>query len=335
MGRVVLLEVDEAQPGERANVQILLEDPVTAWPGDHYVVRSYSPVRTIGGGCIYNPCPGKKRRRFNDVNRVIFDMYKNGAEEDHALFHIQEQGFAGLTFSELEVRLGCFGKRLKKILNTPVSSRKILVVDSDKQRMITEEVYLQLNRQAKKILSAFHAENPMKDGISKEELRSRLYNGLDPKLFQLVLTNLIKEGSVIQDQAIIREASHQVSLQADAETVKHEMENFYLRAGLSPPTLKELMVEFSSYKTGMVKDVLELLTRDTILVKISEDLYYHAKCLADLKEKMVSHLTSNGEIDAQAFKAMTGLSRKFSIPLLEYFDKLKLTIRIGDKRVLR
>jgi selenocysteine-specific elongation factor len=235
----------------------------------------------------------------------------------------------------LEVRLGIFAKRLKKILNNPISARKILVVDSDKQRMITEEVYLQLNWEAKKIIAAFHLENPMLDGISKEELRSRLYNGLDPRLFQLLLANLVKEGAVVQEQAIIRATSHEVSLQADAETLKNAMESFYLQAGLSPPTLKELMEQFALYKPQMVKEVLALLVRDAILLKISEDLYYYHRLLGELKEKMLQHLEKNGEIDAQAFKAMTGLSRKFSSPLLEYFDKLKLTIRVGDKRVLR
>ncbi len=112
MGRIVLLEDEEALPGSRINVQILLEEPVTAWPGDHYVVRSYSPVRTIGGGAVYNPFPERKRRRFKATNKAIFELYENGTVEDHALFHIKESNFQGLTFAELEVRLGIFGKRL-------------------------------------------------------------------------------------------------------------------------------------------------------------------------------------------------------------------------------
>ncbi len=85
----------------------------------------------------------------------------------------------------------------------------------------------------------------------------------------------------------------------------------------------------------MVKGLLDLLTRDKILVKVTDELYYHTEPLIELKDKLHSYLTDNKEIDAQAFKSMTDLSRKFSIPLLEYFDKVKLTIRVGNKRVLR
>jgi len=201
--------------------------------------------------------------------------------------------------------------------------------------MIDENTFIRLNNSAKEIISIFHQENPMKEGIVKEELRSRLYNGLDPKLFQLVLTGLTKDGSIVQDKAIIRLASHQVFLQEDAETVKEEMETFFLKAALKPPTKKELMVKFSSYRESMVREVLDLLTRDNVLVKVKEDLFYHRKSLENIQERLQRYLAEHKEIDAQNFKAMTNLSRKFSIPLLEYFDRVKLTIRVGDKRLLR
>lgn len=335
MGRIVLLEVDEATPGEHINVQLLLESPVTAWPGDRYVVRSYSPVRTIGGGVIYNACPGTKRRRFKEINSTIFELYKNGTPEDRTLFHITESGFAGLKLAELEIRMGLFGKRLKKILNGPISSRKVVVVDSESQRFIGESIFQQLSQQAVAIVNAFHDENPILEGIGKEELRSRLYGGIDQKLFQVVLNSLIKEGGIVQDSAIIRLASHQVSLLADEASVKREMEAYFLEKALKPPTLKEIFLHFSEYNKGVVSDVLALLSREQVLLKVTEELYYHLTPLANLKEILTDYLMQNSEIDAQGFKGLTGLSRKFSIPLLEYFDKIKLTIRVADKRVLR
>jgi len=335
MGRVVLLADEEALPGSQCMVQILLEKPIAAWPGDRYVVRSYSPVRTIGGGVIYNACPGAKRRRFKEVNQTIFELYKEGSPEDLALFHITEGGFAGLTIKELAVRMGIFAKRLKKIINGPVSARKIIVVDSEKQRFIGERVFLQLSSAGKEIITRFHAENPMLEGISKEELRSRLYGGIDQKLFQVVLNGLVKEAAVVQENAIVRLAEHQVSLQADEAVVKKEMEAYFQEKALKPPTFKELLDHFSEYSTQVVKEVLGLLTRDDVLLKVTEELYYHNLPLADLQEELAAFLEKEGEIDAQGFKGMTGLSRKFSIPLLEYFDRIKLTIRVADKRVLR
>jgi len=312
-----------------------LESPVTAWPGDRYVVRSYSPVRTIGGGVIYNACPGAKRRRFKEINATIFDLYKNGSPEELALFHITEAGFGGLTFAELEVRMGVFANRLKKIVNVPISSKKIVVVDSDRQRYIGEATSQRLCGAARDILSRFHADNPMLEGIGKEELRSRLYSGIDPKLLQVVLNTLGKEGEIVQDNALVRLAGHRVTLQADVATLKKELEAYYLSKVLEPPTVKELIAHFSSYDAGVVSEVLALLNRDEVLVKVREDLYYHHRHLADLKEKFTAYLVANKEIDAQGFKGLTGVSRKFSIPLLEYFDRIKLTIRVGEKRIFR
>jgi selenocysteine-specific elongation factor len=334
MGRIVLLEQEEAAPGDVLNVQLLLEEAVGTWPGDRFVVRSYSPVFTIGGGAILNPCPGRKRRRFKDVNTGIFAAY-NAAPDELAESHLRESGFGGLTFNDLEIRLGIFGKRLKKILNQPISARRILVVDSERQWMIHPDTIAILDGRVLDILQSFHQENPLKEGMSKEELRSRLYQGLDNKLFQLVLNGLAKGEQIVQEQAEVRLASHVVSLQADAGDMHEEMEGLFRQAGLKPPTKKEILGHFSGQPEKMVWDIVDVLVRDGKLNRISGDLYFHADNLISLEEDLRKKLASDGEIDAQGFKAMTGLSRKFSIPLLEYFDRQKITIRVGDKRLLR
>jgi len=335
MGRLVLLEQEEARPGERLNVQILLEEAVGAWPGDHYVVRSYSPVQTIGGGVVLNNCPGRKRRRFKEVNQEIFALYHAGAPDALAVFHLNESAYHGMTFNELEVRLGIFGKRLKKILERPISTSAILVVDSDRQWMVSAQTMGHLKDETLRILALSHQENPLKEGIGKEELRSRLLQGLEPKLFQMMINSLAKEGKIVQEGATIRLAGHQVALKEDEESARRELASLLLKAALSPPTKKELIVELSQYSKTLIGQILELMVRDQQVVKVSEDLYFDQPTLANLQEKLVALLTKEGEMDAQGFKALTGISRKYSIPLLEYFDKLKVTIRVGDKRILR
>ncbi len=335
MGRLVLLEQEEARPGERLNVQVLLEEPVGTWPGDHYVVRSYSPVQTIGGGVVLNNCPGRKRRRFKEVNSQIFDLYHNGTPDALAAFHLDESGFHGMTFNELEIRLGIFGKRLKKHLERAISTSAILVVDSDRQWMISAGTMAHLKEETIARITLFHQENPLKEGIGKEELRSRLYQGLEPKLFQMMINSLAKEGKIAQEQATIRLLGHQVALKEDEESARLELADLLRKAALSPPTKKELISELSKYSKTLTLQVLELMVRDQQVVKVSEDLYFDKQALATLQEKLVLLLTKDGEIDAQGFKTLTGISRKYSIPLLEYFDKLKITIRVGDKRVLR
>jgi len=335
MARVVLLDVEEAQPGARLNVQILLEEPVAVWPGDHYVVRSYSPVQTIGGGVVFNNCPSRKRRRFKDANQEAFSLYRTGSLDTLAIFHLNESGYHGLTINELEIRLGVFGKRLKKTLERPISQSAILMVDSDRQWMVSAETMSRLKEEVTVILSRFHRDNPLLEGMGKEELRSRLYQGLEPKLFQMVLNSLAKDGAIVQEQALIRQSGHQIALQEDEAAARRELTALFKAAGLSPPTKKEFVTQLGHYSKALVLQVLELMVRDQQVVRVSEDLYYDQAALADMQQRLIDHLIREGEIDAQGFKTLSGLSRKYSIPLLEYFDKMKFTIRVGDKRVLR
>lgn len=334
MGRVVLLDDEELAPGALASVQLLLEEPFVVWPGDHYVVRSYSPVATIGGGVILGNAP-PKRRRFRESNRQVFDLYHTGSLEDIALLHLTEAGIAGLTLDALSVKMGQFGKRFKKVLEVPISSRRILVVESDRQRMIATDTFAALADKMQRLLAAFHQDNPMLPGLSKEELRTRLDPGLDQRLFQMLLADQSKKNQVAVDESLIRLATHEVSLKEDAQSLRQEMTEYYRKAGLNTPTVKELVEHFSGNSASLVREVLAVLVREQLIVKVSEDLYFHADVLAELEQRLVAFIKKEGEIDAPRFKDLTGLTRKFSIPLLEHFDKVKVTIRVGDKRVLR
>ena len=334
MGRIVLLETEELEPGAESNVQVLLEEQVGCWPGDRYVIRSYSPVYTIGGGLIYNGSP-KKRKRFREENLQVFQIYRNNIPEEVALLHIRESGYNGLLLDRLAIKMGLFGNRLKKTLQLLLSSRKVLLIEQEKQRMVAAEVFEKLRQKLGSTLAAYHEQNPLKPGLPKEELRALLYRALDQRLFQYLLNDLRKKEKITLDGPLIRLADHRVSLKDEEQTLRRELEVFYRQAGLAPPTIKEVMTKFSSYPMNLLKEVLAIMVRDEFLAKATEELYFHKPTLDALKEKLVAHLGNEGEIDMSAFKNLTGLSRKFSIPLLEYFDKTRITMRVGDKRILR
>jgi len=297
-------------------------------------VRSYSPVATIGGGVIWHGSP-PKRRRFREVNSQIFALYQDGSVEDISLLHLIEAGVSGLTFEQLCVKMGQFGKRFRKLLDGPISSRKIIMVDSERQRLVAAETFEDMSTSLQKILADFHRDNSMKPGLSKEELRSRISGDMDQRFFQMLLNTLVKQGVIVVDEATVRLMSHRVSLKADAISIRVEMEGFYGEAGLTPPTVREVQERFAKYPTSLIREVLELMVREQVLLKISEDLYFPRLALAALQEQIVAFIKKEGEIDAPRFKNLTGLTRKFSIPLLEYFDRIKVTIRVGDRRLLR
>ncbi|MCF8056024.1 MAG: selenocysteine-specific translation elongation factor [Desulfocapsa sp.] len=339
MGRVSLLDRDELQPGDTAGVQLLLEEPVAVWPGDRYVIRSYSPVATIGGGEVLGNMPPRKRKRLTErdrkQNKAIFQILFDDNIEEKMLLFLRERGTLGLTFDELAVRLGTFGKQLKKLIEVPLSSRKVVVVDSTTQRYLAKSVSDTVEQTLLDTLKQYHADNPLQIGLSKEELRSVLDRTVDSKVFHFCLSELQKKDLIVQEESAVRLATHQVALQADEKKLQEDLQNWYREKGLATATTRETMDAFKDYPASLVKEVFALLLREGKLVKVSEALCYDAKAIAGLQEKVTNFIEREGEIDAPRFKNLTGLTRKFSIPLLEYFDRIKLTIRVGDLRVLR
>jgi selenocysteine-specific elongation factor len=338
-GRVSLLTADEIKPGEEVPVQLLLEEPVAVWPGDRYVIRSYSPVVTIGGGEVLGSQAPKKRKRLAEKDRAynesVFQVLQHGIVEDRLLLFLKEAWTIGLTFDQLAVRLGIFGKQLTKVLGVPLSAKRLVVVDSAAQRYLAKEAADEVTATIVSSLTAYHQSHPLRNGLSKEEVRSGFKSHVNPKVFNYCLNELLRKNVVVQEESVIRLADHQVALKADEKQLRSDLQAWYRQRGLMTPTVKETYEHFADYPAELVKSVIDLLLKDGTLMKVSEALYFDAAQLQDLQDKVTAHLREHGEIDAPGFKDLSGLTRKFSIPILEYLDRIKLTIRIGDKRVLR
>ncbi|OQX08825.1 MAG: selenocysteine-specific translation elongation factor [Desulfobulbaceae bacterium A2] len=337
LARVLLLdEAESISAGTNGTlVQLVLQELVTAWPGDHFVLRSYSPVTTIGGGIILHNQPRKRKRAKEEDRRsskTLLDILRRGTMEEKLLALVEESGIAGLTQEELAVRLGLFGNRLKKLIDPPLSRSLLLLVD---QRYLAPTVVNTLQDGLCRMLTAYHQAHPLKTGIAKEELRSQFQPELDVRLFQYCLAGLTRQGRIVQEQAELHLSSHQVTLQADEAELKTGIRRIYQEAGLTPLNLPDLGPRLGGVPEGRLKEVLSLLLQEGELIKVNEALIFHAAALTALQQRLEEYLRQHGEIDAPGFKELSGLTRKYSIPLLEYFDKIRLTIRVGDKRQLR
>jgi selenocysteine-specific elongation factor len=262
-------------------------------------------------------------------------ILQHGTVEEKALFFLRESRELGLTADEIGIRLGLFGKHLKKALNEPISTKKMVVVDSATQRYVVVEIAEKIKAMLVEHLQAYHKNNPLQAGLAKEELRTGLGRKVDPKVYNYCINDLIKKSVVVQEESAVRMAGHQVALKADEEQLRKELSSWYREKGLSTPTMKETMERFAEYPSRLVKDVVDLQLREGELLKISESLYYETAILEPLVASVIAYMEKNGEIDAPGFKELTGLTRKFSIPILEYLDRIKITMRIGDKRILR
>jgi len=333
MARIILRDRDELKPGEATAAQLFLEAPACCVAGDRFVLRSYSPVTTIGGGIVLDPLPKKHRRRDPEVAPALTVLAEGDGAARTAVI-LERSGARGATPGELGVRTGLPARRLQKILDGLFAAHRAVLVDRDEMRAVAAGIYQELQDRIVADLTAYHARHALKEGLSREELRTALGRAVTPKLFQMVLRDLEKAGRIVADREHVRLPGHQVQLGGELAALRQEMGGLYRDAGLAPPTLREIRERFAG-RVRPAESVLKVMLQEGELVKISEDLYYHRDNLAALRERYRALLIRDGKATPVEFKELTGLTRKFIIPLMEYFDVTKLTIRSGDQRLLR
>ena len=328
---LVLLDRDELNPGDTCFAQIRLDAPTAVLRGDRYVLRSYSPVRTIGGGQILNPLPGKKKRFQERVLTELKQLHKGEENETIELF-VALGRFKGVGEEELSFLVNMSRKKLTDQLNALKAKKRIIRFDKERGTMIHADFMEKARIELLETLAAYHKSFPLKQGLVKEELRSRMVGANNPKLFNHLIHQLEREEVLVQEKEVVRLKDHQVTLAQDQKDARRELENIYAKGGLQPPYFKELK---SNFHGNTALEVLGVMVKDGILLKVKEDLYFHRSAVEALEEKLVDFLKSNGEITTPQFKEMTGASRKYTIPLIEYFDGSQVTVRVGDSRVLR
>jgi len=333
LGRVILLDREEVRGGEEAYLQIRVEAPIVALPGDRFVLRSYSPVFTIGGGEILDAFPPRRKRLASETREELTILERGSSEEKLAL-RLYKAGPAGLSFAEMLMRSNLSPSKLKPVVGSLTSGGRILLYDPERQRYIHSGVAADLKRFVAEFLEEFHRQNPLQPGAVKEELKSKLPPQVDLRLFNYLLSALISEKKIVAEKETLRLASHKISLKEEERELHRKMTALYRRGGLQPPTVKEVAAELQVSENEL-KPVLQLLTKEGALIKVKEDLYFSRAALEDLEQRTVAFLQQNKELTPVQFKEISQVSRKFAIPLLEYFDGKKLTMRVGDKRILR
>lgn len=329
----LLLNADELAPGATGFVQFLLRDPVALKPGDRYVIRNLSPAITWGGGQILHVKP-MRHKRFQEKVAHDLETLMTGDPASQVRVYLEEAGPAGRSRAELATLLPWDAATLQKELSSLAAQGEILKFDSENERYILTAVAQNLEDAISQHLEAYHQKNPLKPGLSKEELRTQLPRGVEVRLFNFLLGRLTQQGKIVAERDMVRLASHKVQLAGEQKELLKGLEALYRRGRLTPPTLKEVE---AALKTPLpqIQQLLPVLVNQGKLVKVKEDLYFHADTMAGLKADLVDFLKKNGEITVLQFKDLTNTSRKFTIPLLEYFDTNRVTVRVGEARRLR
>jgi selenocysteine-specific elongation factor len=333
MGNIILFDRETLEPGQSTAAQIRLDTPVVLVKDDRYVIRSYSPVRTIGGGLVLNPVPPKHKRFRAEVVEALNRTTDMSPEETIA-FHAHQSGFQGTLFSDLRLVTNLPDKKLEGAVNSLLSNRRLLTVDRDTRCYIHADAYDLLRQMVLDHLSTYHETNPLKAGMPSEELKSKFPARINPKLPTQVLNQMIRSEDLALEDNLIRLTDHKVNLGIDQVELREKINSAYVHGGITPPYFKEVCQQLGT-ATATAHDVLGLLVESGDLIKVKEDLYFHHHAIENLKKRLVAYLKEHGAITTPQFKDMTGASRKYVIPLAEFFDATKVTIRVGDNRQLR
>ena len=263
-----------------------------------------------------------------------WNFWKNVPKRKESLFIYGSLEAAGLSRQELVKLLSLNNAEVDPILKQMVKTGQIIPYDLENNRYVLGAEVKDLQNQAAQFLQKFHQSQPLKLGLSKEELRRRLPEELEVRLFNYLLQDLENQKRIVVDKELVRLASHRVVLGEEQEELAKKMESLYHKGGLTPPTLKEAGAALRA--EGMrLQEIIKLLTSQGRLIKVKEDLLFHRSLIEMLKEKLVDYLRQHNEISVPQFKDLTQTSRKFAIPLMEYFDASRVTVRVGENRRLR
>lgn len=331
--QVILLEKDLVEPGKICYAQLRLESPQLLVSGDPYLIRSTSPAVTIGGGIVLDPFPPARRRRSEEALKLLYALDETEHQKTCELI-VNQSLLSGVTIDEVLLRSGIPRRQAEAALQTLLTAGSIVQMLREPRTFLARTAVEQLKQILLDELIAFMAANQIRDGISREELKTRMPKRSDQRFFAPLLAELEKEGKLQSDRDLVRLVGAARPETEQSSTTGIEIRNLLDKSGMEPPTIKE-MSEKLGCTEKVIREHLSLFLRDGSVSRVSSEIFYSSGNLKRIEDQLIAHLKEKGEIIPSEFRDLTGLSRKFMIPLLEYFDSLKLTIRVGDKRILR
>ncbi len=336
LARLYFLDRDRLEPGETALCQVFFSHPMVGMFGDRCVIRSFSPLRTVAGAHIIRPEARMLRRRDPSfqAHRALLSDLSHASDEDCVRIQLELAGPSGLQFTQLVVATNLESKALDKLLQVMGGKSQVCLFDKERRTYASGTLVDELTQAAIAHLGAFHQKDPMKLGMSRGELASAWGRELPSKLVHFIVEKALKAGLLVAEQEVLRLPEHRVSLASDTAKLKGKLTEVYTTAGLTPPNLKDVLADLDlNFKEAA--PVYKLLQDEGAIVKIKEDMYVGAQAIEQLISEVRAYLEKNGEMGPSEFKTIAPVSRKFSIPLMEYLDKEKVTMRVGDKRRLR
>ena len=336
LGRVKVLDAAEIAPGKHGLVQLRLESPIIALHGDRFIVRSYSPAHTIAGGVVLDPMATKHRAKDNQATFERLLQLDSTEPAQKLVAFVSASHERGTRLSELIAMTGWTSAVVSREVSNATRNHLLIEINGV---VLTPANFQRLKDHSLQELRLFHKREPLSRGMLRETLRERVFAHSQPEVFAGVIASLENERVIIVEREIIRTSEHSVALSEEDLGLQHKLEEVYLKAGVEAPNVDEVMTKagIAANQQQQAKKLFQLLLNSGRIVRVANDMYMHQQAIAELVKKLRGFADQNGPerlIDVPAFKELAGVSRKYAIPLLEYFDRERVTRRAGDKRLI-
>ncbi|HEU4402282.1 MAG TPA: selenocysteine-specific translation elongation factor [Candidatus Polarisedimenticolia bacterium] len=332
MARVKLLESGAIPPGGRAFAQLRLEKPVTALPGDRFIVRRYSPALTIGGGSILHNHPPKLRPSDAGARDRLLRLAEPSVAARLRVL-VDESRAEGLDDRTVMSLAGLDPDQTRAPLDEAVREGWLVSLESSPRRYLSRAIYQDLVQCVVLALEEFHRREPLKEGLPREELRTRLFTRSHPEVFRCLLADLAGQGRIRTEKDRVALATHRISLSPEESALMERIESRFASGGVNPPDLEAIVTDLKADPRQAGK-LLHLLLARGRLVRIHDGKVFHAAALETLKRRLWDRRPQSPTIEISEFKDLSGTSRKNAIPLLEHFDQVRVTRREGNRRLI-
>jgi selenocysteine-specific elongation factor len=323
----------EIAPKQRALAQLVLDEPIAALRGDRFVIRDETNMRTLGGGIVINP--------FGRISRRPLDLYVQNLEAAEgpfgpavieAMINLQES-FA-LPFTRIAPLLNLTDSAIAPALH---DCRFVSFGAGEDETYTTRNRWEAMKRRAVERVTVYHRDHPLETGIELEELRSHLPQTPSPREFRLMIERMSEEAGLVREDSRIRLKAHRVRLTPAQDDLSARIERILYEAGFQPPELKQLAEQLKVPPADLpsLRTLIATMEREQRITRVSAELHFSRAIVDTAKRQLIERLERDGTITAAAFRDMLGASRKFAIALLDYFDHVGVTLRVGDERKLR
>ncbi|MGB9886085.1 MAG: selenocysteine-specific translation elongation factor [Moorellales bacterium] len=331
-GRVLLLDREELLPGETGLAQLVLEGAVVAARFDRFVIRSYSPLVTLGGGRIIDPYALRHKRCRPEVLAELRAALAAGPEE--RLLEVVRRRRWGVALAEAALLAGLDPEGAAAAADTLARLGRMVILNYEAGRYLVDGGRLkEWEQELTAFLNRYHQQYPLRPGVPREELRSRLLGRLPARAFSSLLDYWRGRGLLKDEGGYVARPGFAPTPAPEQERALEAFRAAFREGGWQPPSPEEVYRQLG-LPAEEGQELLRYLLQREELVRVAEGLYFSREAVDRAREKIIALLREKGAVELAAIRDLLGSSRKFVVPLMEYFDQVHLTKRVGDKRVL-